>query len=141
MLYKSCITSKDFFLYKPPFLQPSVAPPNHQILSLYTLLRLRSKDIRSPMAPAMAATPSHAEPENALMRRNEELERELRESRERQERRLRVAEEAEERLCSQLGELENRAQVVLLMEKLSQAHRLLEAASISLPANKDQAGA
>ncbi|KAK3404142.1 hypothetical protein EUGRSUZ_K00481 [Eucalyptus grandis] len=107
------------------------------------------------MAPAMAATPSRTEPENALIRRNEELERELRESRERQERaqdelrrtaeRLRVAEEAEERLCSQLGELEaeavmqareNRAQVVLLMEKLSQAHRLLEAASISLPANK-----
>lgn len=108
------------------------------------------------MAPA---APTRAEPEKALMRKNEELERELRESRAREERarddlrrtteRLRVAEEAEERLCSQLGELEaeavvqareDRARMVLLMEQLSQAHRLLQAASISLPAAaKDQA--
>lgn len=103
------------------------------------------------MAPAGAAAA-------ALMKRNEELERELRESREREERardelrrtseRLRVAEEAEERLCSQLGELEAeavvqareyRARVVLLMEQLSQAQRLLQAAASNLPAGKDQA--
>ncbi|KAK3404143.1 hypothetical protein EUGRSUZ_K00482, partial [Eucalyptus grandis] len=115
----------------------------------------------SRAAPTMApAAPTRAEPEKALMRKNEELERELRESRAREERardelrrtaeRLRVAEEAEERLCSQLGELEaeavvqareDRARMVLLMEQLSQAHRLLQAASISLPAAaaKDQA--
>lgn len=111
----------------------------------------------APAAAAAAAT-TRVEPEKVLAMRNEELERELRESREREERardelrrtaeRLRVAEEAEERLCSQLGELEAeavvqareyRARVVLLMEQLSQAQRLLQAASVSLPAGKDQA--
>ncbi|XP_030512754.1 protein RESPONSE TO LOW SULFUR 3-like [Rhodamnia argentea] len=107
------------------------------------------------MAPGAAAA---AAPEKVLMMRNEELERELRESREREEKardelrrtaeRLRVAEEGEERLCSQLGELEAeavvqareyRARVVLLMEQLSQARRLLQAAAISPPAGEDQA--
>ncbi|XP_047963613.1 protein RESPONSE TO LOW SULFUR 3-like [Salvia hispanica] len=86
-----------------------------------------------------------------LRMRNEELEKELRSSREREERmkeelrmtceRLRVAEEAEERLCTQLSELEaeavdhvreSTAQISLLMDKLSLAHKLLQDASLSL---------
>lgn len=104
------------------------------------------------MAPTIAVPSSgHRREENpeTLKRRNEELEKELRSSLEREGRvkqelhttweRLRLAEEAEERLCSQLGELEEeavdhvreyRAQITLLMEKLSLAHKLLQDASI-----------
>ncbi|KAH6809742.1 hypothetical protein C2S51_027525 [Perilla frutescens var. frutescens] len=104
------------------------------------------------MAPTIAvASPGQrrAAAEETLKRRNEELEKELRSSLEREERvkeelqrtweRLQLAEEAEERLCSQLGELEAeavdhvreyRAQITLLMEKLSLAHKLLQDASI-----------
>ena len=55
--------------------------------------------------------------------------------------RLRVMEEAEERLCSQLSELEAKAidqacsyhaQIVSLMDQLSHAQQLLQAASISI---------
>ena len=92
------------------------------------------------------------EEEKVLRKRNEELERELRKSQEREERmkaelqrareRLRIAEEAEERLCSQLGELEadavdqartDHARILALMNQLSQAQRLLQASSVSLP--------
>ena len=92
------------------------------------------------------------EEEEVLRKRNEELERELEKSKEREENtkkelqrtweRLRVAEEAEERLCSQMGELEAeavdqarayRSRVLSLMEQLSAAQKLLQAASISLP--------
>ncbi|KAM6586308.1 hypothetical protein CsatA_008913 [Cannabis sativa] len=86
-----------------------------------------------------------------LKKRNEELEQELRQSREREEemrnellkawQRLRIAEEAEERLCSQLGELEAEAvdqaradhvKIVSLVNQLSRAQQLLQAASISI---------
>eukprot|EP00262_Sarcandra_glabra_P010484 TRINITY_DN25766_c0_g1_i1.p1 TRINITY_DN25766_c0_g1~~TRINITY_DN25766_c0_g1_i1.p1 ORF type:complete len:124 (+),score=37.89 TRINITY_DN25766_c0_g1_i1:32-373(+) len=78
--------------------------------------------------------------EVALRRRNEELERELEKMREEMERtkeRLRVVEEAEEMLCSQLGDLEaesveqareHHEQIRSLMEQLSLAHKLLQAA-------------
>ncbi|KAL3651233.1 hypothetical protein CASFOL_004235 [Castilleja foliolosa] len=101
--------------------------------------------------PSSAARGGDPSPENQklLQRRNEELEMELRKSLEREERmkqellwaveRLRVAEEAEERLCSQLGELETeafehateyKAHVMVLMEQLSLAQRLLEETNI-----------
>ncbi|KAK9914628.1 hypothetical protein M0R45_038397 [Rubus argutus] len=99
----------------------------------------------------MAVT-KQVEDDKSLKKRNEELERELRKSQEREERmkselqkaceRLRVAEEAEERLCSQLGELEaeaidqarsDHARILSLVNQLSQAQRLLQAASVSLP--------
>ncbi|XP_052184336.1 protein RESPONSE TO LOW SULFUR 3-like [Diospyros lotus] len=86
--------------------------------------------------------------EERLRKRNEELERELQKSLEREEtmkrelqrtwERLRVAEEAEERLCSQLGELEAeavdearsyRSRILSLMDQLSAAQKLLQAAS------------
>ncbi|KAF4398896.1 hypothetical protein G4B88_023490 [Cannabis sativa] len=86
-----------------------------------------------------------------LKKRNEELEQELRQSRQREEemrnellkawQRLRIAEEAEERLCSQLGELEAEAvdqaradhvKIVSLLNQLSRAQQLLQAASISI---------
>ncbi|XP_047968503.1 protein RESPONSE TO LOW SULFUR 3-like [Salvia hispanica] len=103
------------------------------------------------MAPTIAVPISghRRDAAEALRRRNEELEKELRSSLEREERmkeelrmtwqRVRLAEEAEERLCSELGELEaeavdhvreSRAQITLLMEKLSVAHKLLQGASI-----------
>ncbi|KAF8008273.1 hypothetical protein BT93_K2063 [Corymbia citriodora subsp. variegata] len=157
--------SKDSFLYisrhSRNLYRCTTQPPN-LLLSLPLSLSLSHARLAPTIlgSPSMApSTPSRAEPEEkALMRRNEELERELRESRAREERsrdelrwtaeRLRVAEEAEERLCSQLGELEaeavvqareSRARVVLLMEQLSQAQRLLQSASVSLPAvGKDQ---
>ncbi|KAM0043317.1 putative protein response to low sulfur [Helianthus debilis subsp. tardiflorus] len=90
-----------------------------------------------------------AEEEEVLRRRNEELERELKRSLVREEKmkmelqrtweRLRVAEEAEERLCSQLGELEAegvdqarayRERLVMLMEQLSAAQKIIESASV-----------
>lgn len=99
----------------------------------------------------MAVT-KQVEDDKSLKKRNEELERELRKSQEREERmkselqkareRLRVAEEAEEMLCSQLGELEaeaidqarsDHARILSLVNQLSQAQRLLQAASVSLP--------
>ena len=92
--------------------------------------------------------------DQTLKRRNEELEKELRRSREREEemrtellkswQRLRIAEDAEERLCSQLGELEAEAvdqartyhaQIVSLVDQLSRAQQLLQAASISIPSS------
>ncbi|XP_058206338.1 protein RESPONSE TO LOW SULFUR 3-like [Rhododendron vialii] len=98
--------------------------------------------------------PAEEEEEEVLRKRNEELERELKRSMEREEKmrkelertweRLRVAEEAEERLCSQLGELEAeavdqarsyRARVLSMMDQLSAAQKLLQAASLSLPTN------
>ncbi|CAK9172444.1 unnamed protein product [Ilex paraguariensis] len=98
------------------------------------------------------APASPEEEEEVLRKRNEELEKDLKKSLEREERmklelqrtweRLRVAEEAEELLCSQLGELEAeavdqartyRTRVLSLMEQLSTAQKLLQAASISLP--------
>ncbi|PON31470.1 hypothetical protein TorRG33x02_205290 [Trema orientale] len=101
----------------------------------------------------MAVTKPNLEEDQTLKKRNEELEQELRRSQEREEemktelvkawRRLRVAEEAEERLCSQLGELEaeavdqarsDHARIVSLMDQLSRAQQLLQAASISIPA-------
>ncbi|XP_043703901.1 protein RESPONSE TO LOW SULFUR 3-like [Telopea speciosissima] len=85
--------------------------------------------------------------EEALRKRNEELERELKMSLEREEKmrkelektsqRLRDVEEAEELLCFQVGELEvealdqaraDQAQIRSLMDQLSQAHKLLQAA-------------
>ncbi|GFQ02160.1 hypothetical protein PHJA_002359900 [Phtheirospermum japonicum] len=101
--------------------------------------------------PSSAARGGAPPPENheMLRRRNEELERELRKSLEREERmkqelrwaleRLRVAEEAEERLCSQVGEVEAeafehareyKAHIMVLMEQLSLAQKLLEEANI-----------
>ncbi|XP_057774116.1 protein RESPONSE TO LOW SULFUR 2-like [Salvia miltiorrhiza] len=105
------------------------------------------------MAPTIAVPISGNRREAAaaetLKRRNEELEKELRDSLEREERmkeelrmtweRVRLAEEGAERLCSQLGELEaeavdhvreSTAQITLLMDKLSLAHKLLQDASI-----------
>ncbi|KAA8540125.1 hypothetical protein F0562_026817 [Nyssa sinensis] len=98
-----------------------------------------------PLFPAV-------EEEGVLKKRNEELERELKRSLEREEKmrlelqrtwaRLKVAEEAEERLCFQLGELEAeavdqarayRARMLSLMDQLSAAQKLLQAASISVP--------
>ncbi|KAA0042521.1 hypothetical protein IC582_022634 [Cucumis melo] len=86
----------------------------------------------------------------SLGRRNEELEKELEASQERELvmreelrrvcERLKVAEEAEERLSLQLGELEAEAltqardyhqQITSLMNQLSHAHKLLQAASIA----------
>lgn len=86
----------------------------------------------------------------SLKRRNEELEKELEASQERELimrkelrrvcERLKVAEEAEERLSLQLGELEAEAltqardyhqQITSLMNQLSHAHKLLQAASIA----------
>ncbi|PON60360.1 hypothetical protein PanWU01x14_153460 [Parasponia andersonii] len=100
----------------------------------------------------MAVTKPNLEEDQILKKRNEELEQELRRSQEREEemktelvkawRRLRVAEEAEERLCSQLGELEAEAvnearsynaRIISLMDQLSRAQQLLQAASISIP--------
>ncbi|KAL3524506.1 hypothetical protein ACH5RR_017340 [Cinchona calisaya] len=90
--------------------------------------------------------------EGVLRKRNEELEKQLKKAMEREEKmreelqrmweRLRVAEEAEERLCSQLGELEAeavdqarsyRSNIMTLMDQLSAAQKLLQAASISVP--------
>lgn len=107
------------------------------------------------MAPTIAVPSSGqrreaaGESQEALKRVNEELQKELRSSLEREERmkeelqrtwaRLQLAEEAEERLCSQLGELEaeavdhvreSTAQIALLMDKLSLAHKLLRDASV-----------
>ncbi|MFS7961595.1 putative protein response to low sulfur [Helianthus anomalus] len=107
----------------------------------------------SLVAPAVqthrsAAAKTVAE-EEVLRRKNEELERELKRSLEREEKmkmelqrtweRLRVAEDAEERLCSQLGELEAEAvdqarayreRLVMLMEQLSAAQKIIESASV-----------
>ena len=58
--------------------------------------------------------------------------------------RLRIAEDAEERLYSQLGELEAEVvdqartchtQIVSLVDQLSRAQQLLQAASISIPSS------
>ncbi|MFS7961587.1 putative protein response to low sulfur [Helianthus anomalus] len=100
---------------------------------------------RSAAAKTVAA-------EEVLRRRNEEVERELKRSLEREEKmkmelqktweRLRVAEDAEERLCSQLGELEAEAvdqarayreRLVMLMEQLSAAQKIIESASVQRP--------
>lgn len=109
----------------------------------------------APTKPKPQRQPPHpAEEEEVLRKRNEELERELKRSMEREEKmrkelertweRLRVAEEAEERLCSQMGELEAeavdqarsyRARVLSMMDQLSAAQKLLQAASVSLPTN------
>ncbi|KAF4356570.1 hypothetical protein CsatB_002358 [Cannabis sativa] len=91
------------------------------------------------------------EDQTSLMKRNQELEQELSRSREREEemrnellktwQRLRIAEDAEEMLCSQLGELEaeavdqaraDHAKIVSLVNQLSRAQQLLQAASISI---------
>ncbi|KAL8050656.1 hypothetical protein ABFX02_06G095200 [Erythranthe guttata] len=91
-----------------------------------------------------AAPPSDSR-KISVERRNEELEKELKNSMEREAglkqelqrtwERLMVAEEAEERLCSQLGDLEAeavdhareyRAHIMILMEQLSVAQKLLE---------------
>ncbi|KAL3521736.1 hypothetical protein ACH5RR_019885 [Cinchona calisaya] len=91
------------------------------------------------------------EDKQILRKRNEELEKELKKATQRGDKmreelqrlweRLRVAEEAEERLCSQLGELEAeavhqarfyRAHIMTLMDQLSAAQKLLQAASISI---------
>uniref|UniRef100_A0A5B6Z3B0 Putative ribonuclease Y-like n=1 Tax=Davidia involucrata TaxID=16924 RepID=A0A5B6Z3B0_DAVIN len=98
--------------------------------------------------------PLPAEEEVVVRKRNQELERELKRSLEREEKmklelqrtweRLKVAEEAEERLCSQLGELEAeavdqarayRSRLLSLMDQLSAAQKLLQAASISVIPN------
>ncbi|KAJ0765023.1 putative protein response to low sulfur [Helianthus annuus] len=89
-----------------------------------------------------------AEEEEVLRRRNEELGRELKRSLEREENMkmelqktwewLRVAEEAEEHLCSQLGfeaEAVDQARayierLVMLMEQLSAAQKIIESASV-----------
>ncbi|KAL7108124.1 hypothetical protein ACP275_06G095700 [Erythranthe tilingii] len=91
-----------------------------------------------------AAPPSSDSRKISVERRNEELEKELKNSMEREAglkqelqrtwERLIVAEEAEELLCSQLGDLEAeavdhareyRAQIMILMEQLSVAQKLL----------------
>ncbi|KAF9603769.1 hypothetical protein IFM89_037855 [Coptis chinensis] len=85
----------------------------------------------------------------SLRKRNEELEKELHNSLERERKmreelertthRLRVVEDAEENLCSQLGELEAEAvdqarlyhaEIKSLMQRLSQAQKLLQSANI-----------
>ncbi|KAL9164266.1 hypothetical protein ABFS82_06G094800 [Erythranthe guttata] len=91
-----------------------------------------------------AAPPPTDSRKKSVERRNEELEKELKNSMEREAglkqelqrawERLMVAEEAEEHLCSQLGDLEAeaadqareyRAQIIILMEQLSVAQKLL----------------
>ncbi|PON60361.1 hypothetical protein PanWU01x14_153470 [Parasponia andersonii] len=115
-------------------------------------LKIFSKKKKKKKKITMAVTKPNLEEDQILKKRNEELEQELRRSQEREEemktelvkawRRLRVAEEAEERLCSQLGELEAEAvnearsyhaRIVSLMDQLSRAQQLLQAASISIP--------
>ena len=92
----------------------------------------------------------HLDASEALRRRNLELERELRSSLEGEER---VEEELRltwqhvrlvEQLCSELDELEaeavdhameSRAQITLLMEKLSTSNKLLQSLSLNNPSH------
>lgn len=100
---------------------------------------------------AAAAAAAEDNQEIIVLRRNRELEEELKNSMEREERlkeelrrtweRVAVAEEAEERLCSQMGDLEAEAvghareyrdHIMVLMEQLSLAQKLLQDASINI---------